>query len=78
MRVAYDVNCTVHFIGVYLLPPKNCYSYYLIYHSIQNTLLMSEIQFDVNVAYGFAVDVANNVLPVWWMEVYPFRIDQSE
>ena len=35
---------------------------------------MSEIQFDVNVANG----VANDVLPVWWMEVYPFRINQSE
>ena len=39
---------------------------------------MSEIQFDVNVAYGVAIDVAINVLPVWWMEVYLFRVDQSE
>ena len=33
---------------------------------------MSKIQFDVNVANGVAIDVANDVLPVWWMEVYPF------
>ena len=39
---------------------------------------MSEIQFDVNVAKGVAIDVANHVLPVWWMEVYPFRVNQSE
>ena len=39
---------------------------------------MSKIQFDVNVANGVAVDVANDVLPVWWMEVYPFRVYQSE
>ena len=35
---------------------------------------MSKIQFDVNVANGVAIDIANDVLPVWWMEVYPFRI----
>ena len=35
---------------------------------------MSEIQFDVNVA----IDVANDVLLVWWMEVYPFRVNQSD
>ena len=35
-------------------------------------------QFDVNVANGFAIDVANDVLPVWWMEVYPFRFNQSK
>ena len=39
---------------------------------------MSEIQFDVNVANGIAVDVANDVLMVWWKEVYPFRVNQSE
>ena len=39
---------------------------------------MSEIQFDVNVANGVAIDVANDVLPVWLMEVYPFRVNQSE
>ena len=39
---------------------------------------MSEIQFNINVDNGVAIAVANDVLPVWWMEVYPFRINQSE
>ena len=39
---------------------------------------MSEIHFDINVANGVAIDVANDVLPVWWMEVNPFRVNQSE
>ena len=39
---------------------------------------MSEIQFDVNVAKGVAINVANNILPVSWMEVYPFHVYQSE
>ena len=39
---------------------------------------MSEIQFDVKVAKGVAIDFANDILPVWWMEVYPFRVNQSE
>ena len=39
---------------------------------------MSKIKFDVNVANRVAIDVANDFLPVWWMEVYPFRIDQSK
>ena len=32
---------------------------------------MSKIQFDVNVAHDVAIDVAIDVLPVWWMEVDP-------
>ena len=39
---------------------------------------MCEIQFDVNVSNGVAIDVANDVLLVWWMEEYPFRANQSE
>ena len=39
---------------------------------------MSEIQFDANVANGIAIYVANDVLRVWRMEVYPFRVSQSE
>ena len=39
---------------------------------------MYEIQFDVNVANDVAIDVANDVLPVSWIEVYPFRVNQSE
>ena len=33
---------------------------------------MSKIYFDVDVANGIAIDVINDLLPVWWMEVYPF------
>ena len=39
---------------------------------------MSEVHFDVNIANGVVIDVAIDVLPVWWMEVYPFRVIQSE
>ena len=41
---------------------------------------MPKIHFDVNVAYGVdsCIDVANDELPVWWIEVYPFRIYQSK
>ena len=31
---------------------------------------MCEIQFDVDVANGVAIDVANDVLPIWWMKLY--------
>ena len=39
---------------------------------------MPKIQFDFKVANGVAIDVANDILPVWWMEVYTFRVNQSE
>ena len=39
---------------------------------------MSEIQCNVNVANNVAIDVITNVFPVWWIEVYPFRVYQSE
>ena len=39
---------------------------------------MSEFEFDVNSTNDVAIDVANDILPVWWMEVYPFRVNQSE
>ena len=39
---------------------------------------MSKIQLGFYVAKGVAIDVANDVLSVWWMEVYPFRLDQSK
>ena len=39
---------------------------------------MPKNQFDINVAYRVAGDVASHVLPVWWMEVYPFRLNQSK
>ena len=35
---------------------------------------MSKINFDVNVA----IDAANDVLSVWWMDIYPFHVDQSK
>ena len=42
------------------------------YHLIYNALQMSKTQFDFEVANG----VANDILPVRWMEVYPFRFNQ--
>ena len=41
---------------------------------------MSKIQFDVDVADGAPIDVDNDLLPVWWMEVYmyTFSINQSK
>ena len=39
---------------------------------------MSKIQFDVDVANGVAIDIANNVLPIWRMEVCPFHFNQSK
>ena len=53
-------------------PLKNCYSYYLSFEL--RCIIMSEIQFDVNVANGVTIDV----LPVWWMERYPFPVNQSK
>ena len=35
---------------------------------------MPKSQFDINVANGVAIDVANDVLSVWWMEVIPFSL----
>ena len=35
-------------------------------------------QFDIDVAYSVAIDVANDVPLVRWMEVYPFRFHQSK
>ena len=35
---------------------------------------MSKIQFYVDVANGVAIDIGNDVLPVWWMEVYSFPL----
>ena len=39
---------------------------------------MPKIQFDVNVSYGVAIYVANDVPSVWWMEVYHFCLNQSQ
>ena len=33
---------------------------------------MSKIQFDVNFVNDVVIEVANDILLVWWMEVYPF------
>ena len=38
---------------------------------------MPKIKFDVNVANGVAIDVANGVLPVLWMGVYHFCFNES-
>ena len=41
---------------------------------------MPWIPFDIYVPNGVAIDVANglHVLPVWWMDVFPFRFNQSK
>ena len=39
---------------------------------------MPKIQLDINVAKDVAIYVANDVHPVWRMEVYPFRFNQSK
>ena len=39
---------------------------------------MCKIQFDINVTSDVAIDIANDVLLVRWMEVYPFRVNQSK
>ena len=38
------------------------------FHLIFNAIKTPKWQFDVNVANGIAIDVANDALPVWWME----------
>ena len=38
---------------------------------------MYKIQFDVDVDFGADIDVANDVLPILWMEVYPFRLSNQ-
>ena len=48
------------------------------YYLNQNALLMCKIQFDINVANRIAMDVANDILLVWWMEVYHFCFNQSK
>ena len=40
--------------------------------------LMSKIKFDVDHTNGVTIDVANDVLPVWWMEVYSFRFSRNQ
>ena len=39
---------------------------------------MSKFQVDLNVAKGGTIDIANDVFPVWWMEVYPFYFNKSK
>ena len=69
--------CTVHFFSGYTSNHRKIVTV-ITYHLIQNAFEMSKIQFDVDVAYGVDIDVANDVLPVWLMEVYPFRFSQSK
>ena len=37
--------------------------------------LLHKIQFNINFAQDIYIDVAYNVLPVYWMQVYPKRFD---
>ena len=48
------------------------------YHLIFKAIKSPKSQFDVNVANRVAINVANDVLPIWWMEVYPFGFNQSK
>ena len=76
MFVANDVMCTVHFFGAYrqLWKIITVIPYHLIFHALK----MLQSTSAVNVANCVAIDFANNVLSVEWMEVYPFRINQSK
>ena len=61
MCIAHDTVYRM-FFEVHLHPPKNYYSYYLSFYF--PPIKMPKIQYDVNVAKGFVIDVANDVLPV--------------
>ena len=39
---------------------------------------MFKMQFGIIVANSVVIDIANDVILVGWMEVYPFRVDQSK
>ena len=74
MCIAYDVKCTVHFLEYTSIQLINITVISLSFNAIKT----SKIQFDVNVANGVAIGVANDVLLARWMEVYPFRLNQSK
>ena len=76
MRISHNVMFTVNFVGETSNHRKivTVITYYL----TKNALHMYKIQFDVNVSNGVAIDVANDVLQVWWMVVYPFRVEPSK
>ena len=76
MRVSHDVMCTVHLSGYTSIHRKIITV--ITYHLIKNALQMSKSQFNVDVANGVAIDVAKDVVTVWWMEVYPFCFNQSK
>ena len=44
---------------------------YTFNHLIFNTFKIPQIQFDINVTNGVAIDIANDILPVKWMQIYP-------
>ena len=50
------------------------WAFVIVLSQISSFFSLHEI--DVNVANGVAIDVANDVLPVWWREVYPFQFNQ--
>ena len=68
------MDCAPHharpFYGLYLHPLKNSE---VVSYLILNALEMPILQFDVNVVKCVAIDVANDELPVWWIEVYSKR-----
>ena len=38
---------------------------------------MPKTQSDVNVANGGAINFAYDVTPIWYIDIYPFRLNQS-
>ena len=77
MRVAPDVMCMMWcapsiFSGNTSIQRKIITV--IFYHFILNAINMHLNEFDVNVAIG----IDNDVLPVRWMEEYPFRFYQSK
>ena len=62
--VAHEVMCTVHFCrGIPPSTEKLLQLYYLSFNSKRIKCL--KFSFDVDVANGVAIDVANDVLPAW-------------
>ena len=64
---AHDVKCTAIFRGI--PPSTEKFVTVISYHLLIIANETSKIQFDINVANGLAIDIANGVLPVWGMEV---------
>ena len=77
MRVAYDVMCTVHFFRG--IPPfTEKLLKLLLINQFKTHYKCLKFSFNVNVANGVVFDVANDVFPIWWMDVHLFRFNHLE